>query len=112
MPVHRARAHHRHTGNMLSQRCTGGAVSLFNYNPSIAGGKVNMLRQGCGPHFRGTFHSKHKRVRGSQLPAEAAKAEVRTQVLHSNTAPTPSLKAADNRKKLMASFANHFASAQ
>lgn len=112
MPVHRARAHHRHMGNSMSTRCSGGAVSLFNYNPSIAGGKVGMLRHGCGPHFRGVFHSRVNRVNRGRLPAEQAKEEIRTIVSHSNTAPTPSLKAADNRKKLMASFADHFKSQQ
>lgn len=66
-----------------------------------------MLRQGCGPHFRGVYHSKHKRTK-SKLPEEIAKEKIHTIVSHSNTAPTPSLKTADNKRKLLASFAKHF----
>lgn len=112
MPVHRARSHHRHMGNMLSQRSTGGGVSLFNYNPSIAGGKISVLRAGCGAHYRGVYTSKHKRSSRSKLPEEVAKERIKTIVSHSNTAPTPSLKAADNKKKLIDSFAKHFQSDQ
>lgn len=71
-----------------------------------------MLRHGCGPHYRGVFHSRHTRTNRGKLPVEQAKADIRTVVSHSNTAPTPSLKAADNKKKLMSAFADHFKSQQ
>ncbi len=42
MPIHR-RGNRMPVGKMHSMR-TGGRVSLFNYNPSIAGGKIAVKR--------------------------------------------------------------------
>lgn len=60
MPLAR-RNKHSNVGRMHSIRC-GGRVSLFNYNPSIAGGKIAVKRFGRA-HYMGVpmrnFQEKH-----------------------------------------------------
>lgn len=43
MPVRR-RNHHDHLANRMHKLRKGGRVTLFNYNPSIAGGKIAVKR--------------------------------------------------------------------
>jgi len=42
-----------HAAGTMFQMRQGGRVSLFNYNPSIAGGKVQVKRFGNKVHWRG-----------------------------------------------------------
>lgn len=66
---HNRRSHA--AGSMFNMR-QGGGVSLYNYNPSIAGGKVGVKRFGSKVHWRGhILRGNTERGKAVVLGAEA-----------------------------------------
>lgn len=57
----------RNPSNSMHARRTGGRVSLFNYNPSIAGGKIAIKRFKRG-HRMGHLTSHHRKVSLAAIP--------------------------------------------
>lgn len=62
MPAIPPRMHHRPMSSLVTHR-TGGRVTLFNYNPSIAGGKIHILRHRLA-HYKGRYlrHHEHEHI--------------------------------------------------
>lgn len=103
MPVHRA--HHRKNVSSMWAHRTGGKVSLFNYNPSIAGGAIAVKR------FRSAHHLgryMHRKSGGTAIPAA-----LQPNVTSAAMAFQPSNAASnqDRRKRLRTQIAESLAKA-
>jgi hypothetical protein len=108
MALHRFRK--RHPGSMMYRHRKGGAVTLFNYNPSIVGGGVGHLR----------FHTKHRRglIRHHKRHATSAAilqtaGPASAHSLHAGGATglvSHHRSAADGRKRILEAISHHFSS--
>lgn len=106
MPI--TRRHARRPVSKMHRLRTGGAVSLFNYNPSIAGGKIAIKRFGrrhrMGHVGRGAWQEKHL---AQMVGAQAQGAGLYAPGNHARVGMGESVK--DGRKRILEAMSNQFA---
>lgn len=105
MPIRRRNVR-SNVGKMHAMR-TGGRVSLFNYNPSIAGGKIAIKRFGRAHHLGMPMRNWQEKHMASMVGAASGGGGLMAPGSHAHASKGGSLK--EGRKRILDGLAAQFA---